>query len=143
MLSMVSSCARWAMPWQSPRARSDLAGSSTGTFTEGYIRASQQGRYYFAVLVCRAVAVKLNCTKSDANAAEKVSAREFDSTGGKRVFRRLVMYEADQCYPEYVVFKRNDDKDPEEEEETAKPRKRRLLMQDMQVPLHCWSVATN
>ena len=38
----------------------------------------------FAVLVCRVVMGKMNKTKSDTKAAEKVTAGEFDSTCGTR-----------------------------------------------------------
>ncbi|CAE7942244.1 Clcn3, partial [Symbiodinium sp. KB8] len=145
---------RYALAIAENAFRIDLAGSSTGTLygrgaylgesiskADEYAKDEPGGFYdgVFAVLVCRVVMGKLNCTKSDAKAAEKVSAGQFDSTCGTRVFRELVIYDADQCYPEYLVlYKRKYAKDPEEE--TTKPRKRRFFMQ---VPLHWRNVATD
>ncbi|CAE7227798.1 TIPARP [Symbiodinium natans] len=145
---------RYALAIAENAFRIDLAGSSTGTLygrgaylgesiskADEYAKDEPGGFYdgVFAVLVCRVVMGKMNKTKSDTKAAEKVTAGEFDSTCGTRVFRELVIYDADQCYPEYVVlYKRKYAKDPEEDVE--KMPKRRFFMQ---VPLHWRNVATD
>ncbi|CAE7227802.1 Tiparp [Symbiodinium natans] len=132
----------------------DYAGSSTGTLYgrgaylgESITKADEYakdepGGYYegvFAVLVCRLTMGKLNCTKGDPKAGERVMAGEFDSTCGTRLFRELVVYDADQCYPEYLVlYQRVYSKDDEDDIEQM--LKRRFFMQ---VPLHWTNVATN
>eukprot|EP00913_Durusdinium_trenchii_P022503 g21140.t1 len=97
----------------------DLAGSSTGTLYgrgaylgESITKADEYakdepGGYYegvFAVLVCRVTMGKMNVTKNDPAAGDKVKNGEFDSTCGNRLFRELVIYYSDQCYPEYLVL---------------------------------------
>eukprot|EP00438_Fugacium_kawagutii_P001580 Skav221822 [mRNA] locus=scaffold885:105205:113401:+ [translate_table: standard] len=65
--------------------------------------AAWQTHCVFAVLVCRVTMGKMNVTSSDKEAGEKVQRMEFDSTCGKRLFRELVIYYSDQCYPENVA----------------------------------------
>ncbi|CAE7410768.1 Tiparp [Symbiodinium pilosum] len=132
----------------------DLAGSSTGTLygrgaylgesitkADEYAKDEPDGYYdgVFSVLVCRLTMGKLNCTKGDPKAGERVMAGEFDSTCGTRLFRELVVYDADQCYPEYLVlYQRVYAKDDEGDIEQM--RKHKFFMQ---VPLHWRNVATN
>jgi len=132
----------------------DLAGSSTGTLYgrgaylgESITKADEYakdepGGYYegvFAVLVCRVTMGKMNVTASDPDAGDKVKRMEYDSTCGKRLFRELVIYYSDQCYPEYLVlYQRVHEKDIAEE--IDKVLKRKFFMQ---VPLHWRNVATD
>jgi len=93
----------------------------------------------FAVLVCRLTMGKMNCTKGDPKAGERVMSGEFDSTCGTRLFRELVVYDADQCYPEYLVlYQRVYAKD--DEHAIEEKMKRKFFMQ---IPLHWKNVATN
>ncbi|CAK8985340.1 Protein mono-ADP-ribosyltransferase TIPARP (ADP-ribosyltransferase diphtheria toxin-like 14) (ARTD14) (TCDD-inducible poly [ADP-ribose] polymerase) [Durusdinium trenchii] len=132
----------------------DLAGSSTGTLYgrgaylgESITKADEYakdepGGYYegvFAVLVCRVTMGKMNVTKNDPAAGDKVKNGEFDSTCGNRLFRELVIYYSDQCYPEYLVlYQRILQSDVEEE--INRVLRRKFFMQ---VPLHWKNVATD
>lgn len=132
----------------------DLAGSSTGTLygrgaylgesitkADEYAKDEPGGFYegVFAVLVCRVTMGKMNVTSSDTEAGEKVKRMEYDSTCGKRLFRELVIYYSDQCYPEYLVlYQRVHAKDVEDE--ISNVLKRKFFMQ---VPLHWRNVATD
>lgn len=109
--------------------RIDLAGSNRGTLygngiylAESITKADEYakdepGGYYsnvFAVLVCRVCMGKYYKTGDDPKAEDKVKNGEFDSTVGQRMFRELVVYDAGQLYPEYVivykrVYKKNAD----------------------------------
>eukprot|EP00930_Biecheleria_cincta_P059731 TRINITY_DN45458_c0_g1_i1.p1 TRINITY_DN45458_c0_g1~~TRINITY_DN45458_c0_g1_i1.p1 ORF type:complete len:681 (-),score=84.24 TRINITY_DN45458_c0_g1_i1:363-2405(-) len=132
----------------------DLAGSSRGTLygrgaylgesiskADEYAR-DEPGGYYdgvFAVLVCRVTMGKLHCTSDDPEAGSKVASGHFDSTCGTRLFRELVIYDADQLYPEYVVlYQRVYPKDVEED--ISRILRRRFFME---VPLHWMNVATD
>lgn len=103
----------------------DLAGSRTGTALFGsgcYLAESstkadeyardEPGGYYentFALLLCRVCLGKYYYTEHDATAELQVASGAFDSVLGDRcrvsgTFREFVVYDADQVYPEYVVF---------------------------------------
>lgn len=108
----------------------DLAGESRGTmygagsygagsyFAESRTKADEYATdepngYYrdvFALLLRRVCMVKLYYTSHrDEEAGERVAAGLFDSTCGDRVksvqtSRELVVYDADQVYPEYVAL---------------------------------------
>ncbi|CAE7238543.1 Tnks [Symbiodinium sp. CCMP2456] len=132
----------------------EYAGSSTGTLygrgaylgesitkADEYAKDEPDGYYdgVFAVLVCRLTMGKMNCTKGDPKAGERVMSGEFDSTCGTRLFRELVVYDADQCYPEYLVlYQRVYAKD--DEHAIEEKMKRKFFMQ---IPLHWKNVATN
>lgn len=125
----------------------DLAGTSRGTLygrgaylAESISKADEYakdepGGYYdgvFSVLVCRVCMGKLYNTSDDPSAADKIKKGEFDSTCGQRLFRELVIYDADQLYPEYVVlYKRIYQRDSEAY--IASLLKQRFFME---VPLH-------
>lgn len=125
----------------------DLAGSNRGTLygKGGYLAESitkadeyskdEPGGYYagvFAMLVCRVAMGKLYLTSDDQSAADKIRKGEFDSTCGQRMFRELVVYDAAQMYPEYVVmYKRVYKSDTDAH--ISMLLKRRFFME---VPLH-------
>lgn len=104
----------------------DLAGSSRGTMygpgaylAESSTKADEYakddgGGYYqgvFAMLICRVCMGKLYYTrKKNEEAVGKIRDGSHDSTCGDRshppidTFRELVVYDADQLYPEYIVL---------------------------------------
>jgi len=103
----------------------NLAGTGRGTMygagaylaecstkADEYARDEPQGYYdgIYAVLLVRATMGKLYyTTMRDEQAGSKITSGEFDSTCGDRLksagtFRELVVYDADQIYPEYVIL---------------------------------------
>lgn len=140
-------CVRAALSIAQHDFNIDLAGSSRGTLYgrgaymgESITKADEYakdepGGYYasvFAVLVCRVCMGMLYRTSDNPEAASKIAAGDFDSTCGTRLFRELVIYDADQLYPEYLVLYQRvykDDLDAEIE---------KILAQCffMEVPLH-------
>jgi len=86
--------------------------SENSTKADEYARDESKGDFHgvFAMIVARACMGKMYYTEQrDEQAFEEVSSGQHDSCLGDRLkaaqtFREFVVYDADQVYPEYVIF---------------------------------------